>query len=78
MSLTENNLSFYSEIYKTELVGYNDYIMNYVQQKNKLWEEKLCNLIVDNIKNNSEFIDIGANIGLKNKYTLQISGFLIK
>ena len=55
---------FYSDIYSQEIVGYDDLIFNFVKDKNTLWEEKMCNLIVDNIENDKEFIDIGANIGL--------------
>jgi FkbM family methyltransferase len=57
-------VSFFSEKYNQQLIGYNDYILNYVINTNLLWEEKICNIIVDNIENNKEFIDIGANIGL--------------
>lgn len=57
-------IRFYSELYNQELVGYNDYILNFVRQKNELWENQLCNLIVDNLENDKEFVDIGANIGL--------------
>ena len=55
---------FYSEIYNQEIVGYNDFILNFVREKNILWEEKICDLIVNNIENDKEFIDIGSNIGL--------------
>lgn len=57
-------VKLYSDLYEQELIGYNDYILNYVREKNTLWEESICNIIVDHIKNNSEFVDIGANIGL--------------
>lgn len=57
-------MRFFSEIYNQELIGYNDFILNFVREKNELWENKLCNLIVENLENNKEFIDIGANIGL--------------
>lgn len=55
---------FFSEVYNQEIAGYNDLIFNHVKNTNTLWEEKLCNLIVDNLENDKEFIDIGANIGL--------------
>jgi len=63
-----DTIKFYSYAYDQEIIGYNDYIFNYIKNSNTLWESKLwefnlCNLIVDNI-NNKEFIDIGANIGL--------------
>lgn len=56
-------IKFYSYAYDQEIIGYNDYIINYIKNDNKLWEYELCNTIVDNI-NNKEFIDIGANIGM--------------
>lgn len=56
--------NFFSEIYGQEIVGYNDMIFNFIKEKNTLWEDKLCNLIVENMAENKEFIDIGANIGL--------------
>jgi FkbM family methyltransferase len=61
---SQEKINFYSNIYKQNISGYNDYIVNFVKLNNKIWEENLCNIIVDNIENNKEFIDIGANIGL--------------
>jgi hypothetical protein len=53
--LTSFNLNrFYSDIYSQEIVGYDDLIFNFVKDKNTLWEEKMCNLIVDNIENDKE------------------------
>jgi FkbM family methyltransferase len=54
----------YSEIYKQEITGYEDYILGCVMGTNTLWEELICNIIVDNMRNDTEFVDIGANIGL--------------
>ena len=66
--MTTNNSQlceiFYSVVYKQNIYGYNDYILNFVKNNNKIWKQKICELIVDNIENNQEFIDIGANIGL--------------
>lgn len=55
---------FFSDVYGQEIVGYDDFIFKNVKIQNTLWEEDICNIIVDNLKNNTEFIDIGANIGL--------------
>jgi FkbM family methyltransferase len=57
-------LNTYIEIYNQEIKGYQDYILNRVLKTNTLWEEMICNIIVDNMRNDTEFVDIGANIGL--------------
>jgi FkbM family methyltransferase len=57
-------VKIYSDAYEQELIGHSDHISNYVRETNTLWEGSICSIIVDHIKNNSEFVDIGANIGL--------------
>ena len=51
--MTTNNAQLceiiYSEVYKQNICGYNDYILNFVKNNSKIWEEKICELIVDNI-----------------------------
>jgi len=57
-------MEFYSEIYKRKLKCYNDYIFNNSLKHNLLWEPEVIKAITSNLKENSEFIDIGAHIGL--------------
>jgi FkbM family methyltransferase len=57
-------IKFYSKVYDQEIVCYNnEHISNFIIQ-NQLWEENICNIIANNLENDKEFIDIGANIGL--------------
>jgi FkbM family methyltransferase len=71
--LEEMPIVFYSSTYKQKIYGYNDYILNWVAHHEKRWEETLCELIVDNIEDGTDFIDIGANIGLITLGVNQIS-----
>jgi len=56
--------NYFSSIYKQYIHCYDDFICKFIKYNDKMWEEHLCEIIVDNIDNNKEFIDIGANIGL--------------
>ena len=56
-------------IYNSDIYGQNiktnkDYIFNNSININKLWEENTCNIISDLLKEDEDFVDIGANIGL--------------
>jgi FkbM family methyltransferase len=57
-------IKIYSDIYGQYIESYNDYIFNHSIKNNKLWEEYLVNYIVEYLENNTDFLDIGANIGL--------------
>lgn len=43
---------------------FRDYIFNTVLATNQRWEENICREIAKNIRNDTDFLDIGANIGL--------------
>ena len=53
-----------SGIYKQILVTNDDYIYKNSISKNEFWDFKVCDTIAELITQDSEFIDIGANIGL--------------
>ena len=53
-----------SQIYNQSIKSYIDFIFINSIIQNKLWEEYLCNIICDFIENDTDFLDIGANIGL--------------
>lgn len=57
-------IKIYSDIYGQYIETYNDYIFNNSIKNNKLWEEYLVDNIVGYLENNTDFLDIGANIGL--------------
>ena len=57
-------MEFYSEIYKRNLKCNDDYIFKNSLKYNLLWEPEVIDAVNLNIKENSEFIDIGAHIGL--------------
>ena len=63
MSLDES-LIYYSDIYSQNINSYNDYIFRSSVLKNIYWEENLTNEICKYIENDSDFLDIGSNIGL--------------
>jgi len=53
-----------STIYEQKIKSNIDYIFtNYITQ-DKMWDYNICKLISELIKDNTEFVDIGANIGL--------------
>ncbi len=43
---------------------YPDYLYNYIENIKEIWDIEICNEIVNYIKPNTDFIDIGANYGL--------------
>ena len=53
-----------SNVYGRELQCFNDYIYKNAIQRNILWDEEVVDEILENITDNSEVLDIGANIGL--------------
>ena len=53
-----------SEVYKQNLVTNDDYIYKNSIWKNQLWDEKVCETISTLMRDKSEFVDVGANIGL--------------
>jgi len=55
---------YYSDVYKQHIKSNNDYIFKTSILQNILWEEEICNLICQYIEPNTDFIDIGSNIGL--------------
>ena len=55
---------YYSDVYKQEIKSNNDYIFKTSILQNIMWEEEVCNLICQFIEPNTDFIDIGSNIGL--------------
>lgn len=57
-------LKTYSDIYNQQIMCHDDYIYQKSIKQNIIWEEFVCNFISDNIRDQSDFLDIGANIGL--------------
>ena len=53
-----------STVYGTEIKSFNDYIYKHSIEINKLWDEEIIDEILSNISDNSDILDIGANIGL--------------
>ena len=53
-----------SQVYGQLLRTYDDFIFKSSIFQNKLWDYNVCKLISDLIIDNTEFVDIGANIGL--------------
>lgn len=54
----------YSDVYGQNMKSYVDYIFVNSVAKNKLWDYVICQTIINNIEDETDFIDIGANIGL--------------
>ena len=54
----------YSPVYKQNILTNLDYIYNNSILLNKLWEPHICDKICYLIDDDTDFIDIGANIGL--------------
>jgi FkbM family methyltransferase len=54
----------YSDVYKQNILTNFDYIYKNSILLNKLWEPHICDKICYLIENDTDFIDIGANIGL--------------
>jgi len=57
-------MEVYSEVYQQFIATHDDYIYKNSIAVNKPWEEHICNLIKQNIEPGTDFVDIGANIGL--------------
>ena len=55
---------FESEIYEQTLASNNDYIYKNFISQNKFMEHDICNLISELVEDNTEFLDIGACLGL--------------
>lgn len=50
--------------YQQSILSYQDYIYQHSIQINRLWEEHLVDIILNFLQPNTDFLDIGANIGL--------------
>jgi FkbM family methyltransferase len=57
-------MEVFSQVYNQVLATRDDYMYKNYIAINKLWEAENCNLISENIKPNTDFLDIGAHIGL--------------
>lgn len=55
---------YYSNVYKQLIKSNNDYIFKNSILQNIIWEEEICNLICQFVEPNTDFLDIGSNIGL--------------
>jgi FkbM family methyltransferase len=53
-----------SNIYNTEIKAYNDFIYNNSVLKNEFWDEEIVDEILKYLEDDSDILDIGANIGL--------------
>ena len=53
-----------NNIYNTEIKSYDDFIYKHSIEINKLWDEEIVDAVLDHISDNSDILDIGANIGL--------------
>jgi FkbM family methyltransferase len=60
MNIITNN----NNIYGVEIQSYDDYIYKHSIEANRLWDEEVVNEILNNYKENTDILDIGANIGL--------------
>jgi FkbM family methyltransferase len=57
-------MEVYSNVYQQFLATHNDFIYKHSIAVDRLWEENICKLIIDHLEPGTDFIDIGANIGL--------------
>jgi FkbM family methyltransferase len=57
-------ITVYSNIYNQNITSYYDYIFKNSIYKDELWEKHLCEIIEFFMKDNTDFVDVGANIGL--------------
>jgi FkbM family methyltransferase len=62
--IISSKILYFSNVYNQNLIMYPDYLYNYMEKHNKLWDEDICQVIVEYIKPDTDFIDIGANYGL--------------
>jgi len=53
-----------SDIYKTEIRSFNDYICKSAIMINRLWDEEIIDEILSHYKDGTDVIDIGAHVGL--------------
>jgi len=53
-----------NNIYNTPILSFNDYIYKNSILQGKMWDEEIVDTIVKHIRDDSDFLDIGANIGL--------------
>lgn len=60
MNIVVNN----ENAYEQTILSYPDYIYNNSVKNEKFWEESIVDILVKNLRPNSEMLDIGANIGL--------------
>jgi FkbM family methyltransferase len=57
-------MEVFSSVYNQVLATHCDYIYEHSIKIDALWEQKLCDLIVQHVEPGTDFLDIGANIGL--------------
>jgi FkbM family methyltransferase len=57
-------LTLHHTPYQQTIQCFEDYIYEHSLKKNKLWEEIIVNTIILHLQPNTDFLDIGANIGL--------------
>jgi len=68
-------MDIYSNIYQQYIKSEVDYIFLNSILLNKLWEEHIVNKIINLLEENTDFLDVGANIGL---ISLGVNLFSIK
>jgi FkbM family methyltransferase len=64
MNLREEEILSTNNIYNVPLKCFNDYIYKNSVLINRIWDENIVNEIIENIPENTDILDIGANIGL--------------
>lgn len=65
MNLDEDKIIFSEKnVYNIPLKSFDDYIYKNSILIDKLWDENIVNEIIENIPENTDLLDIGANIGL--------------
>jgi FkbM family methyltransferase len=57
-------MQVYSKVYGQVIATFDDYIFKNSIEMDKQWEEHNCSVISSHMKPGTDFIDIGANIGL--------------
>ncbi len=62
--IISSKLIDYFPMYEQEMIMYPDYLYNFIKNNQILWDNGVCEVICENIKPNSDFLDIGANYGL--------------
>jgi len=51
-------------IYNTPILSHDDYIYQHSILINRIWDEEVINIILDHVSDDTDILDIGANIGL--------------